>query len=223
MTVIQQEGYTLFQPVSDYNRSNYDLKAIDLVSKGSFLGTFHIKAYDGQILRKQIRKFDTCLILNKITGERVDVIRISEPFRILGATLFTQPWMVPSSSPPLSSLPSPPLNPLTDLSGNLVQHVTMPSVAKKPTVKPASLLPPIIHKKQSTVTDTLSPFVAKQLLELAQLKHEMCPIIAEEFTAGNSAIMPCGHMFSQIAIKESFKKELGKCPACRQSGTPTYI
>lgn len=213
MMLIHQEGHTLFQQVTGYNRSNYEVKAVDLQSNGSLLGTFPIKTYDGQVVRKQIRKFDTCLILNKITGERVDVIRISDPYKTLGAGFIANPCVEPSSSP------SPPLNPLTDLSGNLVQHVPAPPVPKKPTVKPASLLPPIIHKKP----DTLSPFVAKQLLELAQLKHEMCPIIAEEFSAGHTAIMPCGHMFSQIAIKESFKKELGKCPACRQTGNPTYV
>jgi hypothetical protein len=51
----------------------------------------------------------------------------------------------------------------------------------------------------------------------------MCPITAEEYSTGNTAAMPCGHLFMQIAIEESFKKEPGKCPACRQSGRPTYV
>jgi hypothetical protein len=69
----------------------------------------------------------------------------------------------------------------------------------------------------------LHPFVAKQLLELAILKHETCPIVAEEFSANNTAVMPCGHLFARMAIEETFKKESAKCPACRQIGLPTFI
>jgi len=69
----------------------------------------------------------------------------------------------------------------------------------------------------------LQPYVAKQLLALAQLKKESCPIVAEEFSAGNTAVMPCGHLFMQMAIEESFKKEANKCPWCRQTGRPTYV
>jgi hypothetical protein len=64
--------------------------------------------------------------------------------------------------------------------------------------------------------------VAKQLLELAQIRKEMCPITAEEYIAGQTAVMPCGHLFMLMAIEESFKKEAGICPACRARGKPTY-
>ncbi len=69
----------------------------------------------------------------------------------------------------------------------------------------------------------LAPFVAKQLLALAKLRHEECPIVAEEFSEGNVAVMPCGHLFAQIAIEESFKKTPNACPACRATGRPTYV
>jgi len=69
----------------------------------------------------------------------------------------------------------------------------------------------------------LDPYVAHQLLELAQLKHEMCPIVAEEYITGQTAVMPCGHLFMQMAIEESFKKEANKCPACRRVGSPTFV
>ena len=69
----------------------------------------------------------------------------------------------------------------------------------------------------------LEKFVAKQLLDLAILRKEMCPITAEEFSEGNTAVMPCGHLFMQFAIEESFKKEKDKCPWCRQMGAPTYV
>lgn len=69
----------------------------------------------------------------------------------------------------------------------------------------------------------LSMFVAKELLSLAQMRKDMCPITVEEFSAGNTAVMPCGHLFMQIAIEETFKKEPNKCPACRQVGRPTFV
>jgi cytidine deaminase len=60
-------------------------------------------------------------------------------------------------------------------------------------------------------------------LELAISKHDVCPIVAEELAIGHVAAMPCGHLFTRIAIEESFKKETHKCPACRQNGAPTYV
>jgi hypothetical protein len=203
-------------------------------------------------MRKQIRKYDTCLVVNTVKNERVDVIRFSDPSTILGAALYANPpldSLLPLpvynmygkivSPPPIPLeylIPPPPAppslpSPVYDMSGNTVQHVsplpsTTPSSApkSKKLLKPlqnASLLPPIVTSKASK--SDLNLYVAKQLLELAQLKKEMCPIIAEEFSAGHTAAMPCGHLFSQIAIEESFKKERYKCPACRQTGSPTYV
>ena len=70
---------------------------------------------------------------------------------------------------------------------------------------------------------TLSPFVARQLLELAQLKRDLCPITVEEFAAGDTAVLPCGHLFTRLAMTESFKAAPNKCPACRVVGTPVYV
>lgn len=96
------------------------------------------------------------------------------------------------------------------------------TLAKIPTpkLKAKKVLPPV---PAAPPHGDLRPFVAKQLLELAQLKKEMCPITAEEYYSGETAVMPCGHLFMRIAIEESFKKEPGKCPACRQPGRPTYV
>jgi hypothetical protein len=69
----------------------------------------------------------------------------------------------------------------------------------------------------------VSLFVAKQLLELAQLKREVCPITVEEFATDNTAVMPCGHLFTRLAIEESFKAVEGRCPACRATGAPIYV
>lgn len=84
-------------------------------------------------------------------------------------------------------------------------------------------MPPIKRVKPSSSSIVLHPFVAKQLLDLAILRHDTCPIVAEEFSANNTAVMPCGHLFARMAIEETFKKEPAKCPACRQIGLPTFI
>jgi hypothetical protein len=244
MKAVQQGDTIEFQNIPGFNVSEYTVKAIDLGTSGALLGTFPVKTFDGKVMRKQIRKYDTCLVVNTVKNERVDVIRFSDPSMIIGAALYAIPYLqsqLPTpvynmygkivSPPPIPieylippSLPSP----VYDISGNTVQHVSpLPSstVTKKKKIShnptPASLLPPIVTAKASK--SDLNLYVAKQLLELAQLKKEMCPIIAEEFSAGHSAAMPCGHLFSQTAIEESFKKERNKCPACRQMGSPTYV
>jgi hypothetical protein len=66
-------------------------------------------------------------------------------------------------------------------------------------------------------------FVAKQLLELAQLKNTTCPITVESFCEGSTAVMPCGHLFTRFAIEESFKTTPAVCPACRSTGTPVFV
>jgi hypothetical protein len=45
----------------------------------------------------------------------------------------------------------------------------------------------------------------------------------EDFTVGNTAAMPCGHLFVKMALEETFKKEPNKCPWCRQKGDATFI
>lgn len=107
---------------------------------------------------------------------------------------------------PLQWLPPPtPGTPIPQV----IQHVVAPAPKQKKPVAPA--------------VGELHVFVAKQLLEFAQSKHEMCPITAEEYITGQTAVMPCGHLFMQMAIEETFKKEPNKCPACRQLGRPTYV
>ena len=79
---------------------------------------------------------------------------------------------------------------------------------------------PVVVKRKS---DQLCPFVAKKLMRLAILDKEQCPITVEDFSEGNTAVMPCGHLFMQSAIEESFKTEPTKCPWCRQPGRPQYV
>ena len=77
--------------------------------------------------------------------------------------------------------------------------------------------------KSDGIASRLNPYVARQLLEFAQMKGEVCPITAGPFEDNDSAVMPCGHLFSRLAITESFKTQINKCPACRVIGSPTYV
>ena len=109
--------------------------------------------------------------------------------------------------------------------------VTVPVTATTTTGTAAattsSVKPPITIKKKildpSAYGRALNPYIARQLLEFAQMKGEVCPITAGPFEDNDSVVMPCGHVFSRLAITESFKTQHGKCPACRLSGSPTYI
>lgn len=81
-------------------------------------------------------------------------------------------------------------------------------------------------RKRPTATPSLqstSPFLAKQAMELAILKKDTCPITMDDFTESNTAVMPCGHLFTTLAIAESFKKCPNQCPICRNPGLATFV
>lgn len=111
------------------------------------------------------------------------------------------------------------------------------SVSEQPSVQP-SVQPPSAHQpkkktpSQPLVSRALCPFVAKKLLELAvYTKQNTCPITLEELTLPTTgdpasvAVMPCGHIFSELAIAESFKSMANRniCPQCRVPGYPTLL
>jgi hypothetical protein len=75
----------------------------------------------------------------------------------------------------------------------------------------------------SSTNGDLTPFVARQLLDLAILRREQCPITVEDYAVGHAAVLPCGHLFMRAALEECFKKDAGTCPACRSKGRPTYV
>ena len=75
----------------------------------------------------------------------------------------------------------------------------------------------------TTTAGDLAPFVARQLLDLAILRHEQCPITVEDYAVGHTAVLPCGHLFARAALEECFKKDANTCPACRSKGRPTYV
>jgi hypothetical protein len=97
---------------------------------------------------------------------------------------------------------------------SIIQHGEKRNIMINPnsTQEGAQLSPPI-----------LPMFVARKLLELAQLKGESCPITVEEFVAGSTAVMSCGHLFTRLAITESFKVAANQCPACRLVGAPVFV
>lgn len=100
--------------------------------------------------------------------------------------------------------------------------VTMDSV-----VLPSNLeaVTPTQHQKKliKIKQNVMSLYVARQLFDLARIKKDLCPITAEEFIAGETGVMPCGHLFMKIGIEESFKTRSGQCPLCREPGYPTYV
>jgi len=87
----------------------------------------------------------------------------------------------------------------------------------------ANVNPPVIRKKNTSNLPSTSTFLAKQAFELAVMKKETCPITMDEFSANATAVMPCGHLFSTIAIAESFKSCMNQCPVCRVAGLATYV
>jgi len=70
----------------------------------------------------------------------------------------------------------------------------------------------------------LSPFIAGQIYDLAVLRGDHCPITHEQFTIGNVAIMPCGHIYSKSALSTYFyTKNDKKCLICKYNGVPVYL
>lgn len=153
----------------------------------------------------------TCLLRNTETGTQIPVLEILKVNRLFAKILKRNVLIRVAAT-----------------NTSVITHVVAPPTptSSSPTAPPTPTFAPTpIKKKPATAIKPtgLCLHVAHQLLELAQIKKEMCPIIAEEFTAGETAVMPCGHLFSKLAIEETFKKESNKCPACRQSGVPTFV
>lgn len=149
-------------------------------------------------LRNSVRKlFPPRSMKRNITIQMSDPNAVSESPN-MGIVIY----MNPMSAPPTTPAPIP--------------TQTLP----KPTIK------------KSTDSNTLCPFVVKKLLELATLtKQNTCPITLEELTLPTDgqkagvAAMPCGHLFSEVAIVESFKTLANRniCPQCRKAGKPAFI
>jgi hypothetical protein len=166
-------------------------------STGEYLGQFSIVSSTGVILKKAIRKHPAIAITSNTTG-LVMVISVTDHTTVFGSHTLKQnvcflPADAATAATTVSLIPNP----------NVISHASS-----------------IVVKKKG---DQLCPFVAKKLMTLAIIQKEQCPITVEDFSEGNTAVMPCGHLFMQSALEETFKTEPAKCPWCRQTGRPTYV
>ena len=204
-----------------------------------FWGTFTLSGPSGHKYGKRIYIIPD-FRLKKSDGTLLKVFTMAAHQNILGThvkrnfTLVVEEAAAPASAPatPAPATPAPaPAVPTQNQAPATISHVednSVLSLKKKlhnaqKALKALTGSPSYHSSSSSSSKRGLAPFVAKQLLQLAIIRHEMCPIVAEEFSDGNCAAMPCGHLFAKMAIEESFKKEPSKCPACRQPGIPTFV
>lgn len=178
------------------------------------MGQYTLQAHDQLMLAKKISATTiwcatgnhTPLLVSDSSGVMLPVLEFAKHTTVFGSYQLKRNVVLQWQPAPAPGTPLPaPAQP----GAATIQHVPAPAPKKLKAAKPSGYT-------------ELAPFVAKQLLELAQSKHEMCPITAEEYIAGETAAMPCGHLFMRMAIEETFKKEPNKCPACRQLGSPSY-
>jgi hypothetical protein len=163
------------------------------------------------------------MIVHNLPPTKPAVVSTPVPAPVVASPAVTAtpaPLTIPSPTTGLATAP-PPLSSAV----NTIEHVQPPTPAPIKVKKVKAPKPAVASTPAPTGPrrGDLVPFVAKQLLALAQIRHDQCPIVAEEFSDGNTAVMPCGHLFAQIAIEESFKKTPNACPACRVPGRPTYV
>jgi hypothetical protein len=197
-------------------------------------GAVVFKTHTGLLARKLMRGHPD-IMLKDPSGMQVRVLSFSDPIKVLGVNLFHEaPRFIHASAtaaPAVKKAKKKVSATVTDVSGSAVSgSAVVMDVSGSPamlgsssTTTTTTTPPPVKRVKPSSSSIILHPFVAKQLLDLAILRHDTCPIVAEEFSANNTAVMPCGHLFARMAIEETFKKEPAKCPACRQIGLPTFI
>ena len=162
---------------------------------GVSLGKIVVRNCDGILLSKMVKQHVDIVVTDAV-GQHIMVISMSQHTTVFGSHKLHKNFTCFIAAPPQ-------------------QSVVPPAPAPSPKQKK--------EKEKKPQVGGLNPYVAKQLFDLATLRKEQCPIVAEEFILGNTAVMPCGHLFMQMAIEESFKKEPNKCPWCRQMGAPTYI
>jgi len=162
-------------------------------SKGLALSFNSVKDHAGQFKKKHIKAHPDIVIMNDANLLPIPVISISAH-----TSIFAWESLIP----------------------NIIFSNASTTV---PSVPPVPAAPSIPKPRAPKTPMGLSPHVAKLLLDLATIKKEQCPITMEEFTAGNTAAMPCGHLFVKMALEETFKKEPNKCPWCRQKGDATFV
>lgn len=157
-------------------------------------GAVFFKTLSGSPVRRLIRTYPAILLKDQ-AGEQIRVISISKPVSLLDLSTYGD-----------------------------APRLAFPEAKKEAISQAKATYEKLIAKMdKAEAKGGLSPFIAKQLLELAQSKGEFCPIVAEEFSTGNTAAMPCGHLFASAGLTESFKKQPNTCPTCRHTGHPTCV
>ena len=163
------------------------------------------------------------IVARSPTNETITVVSIAHPYAVFGWSIKPNPVTINTLAPPVLPVPSSTtLPPFTATPS----PYPVPSPATAANIHTAAAATAAVAKTKvhrSPLYNQLAPFVAKQMFDLAVIRKEQCPVTMEDFSAGNTAVMPCGHLFMQFAIEESFKKEPYKCPWCRQTGKPTYV
>ena len=191
-------------------------------SEGTPFGQHAVRSKNGKVVGKRFN-IHKDIVARSPTNETITVVSISQPYAVFGWSLKPNPVAITTLVPVVAQLPpSTTLPPFTaSPSAYPVPSPTTAASIHTATVAAAAVAKTKTHR--TPMYNTLAPFVAKQLFDLAVLRKEQCPVTMEDFSAGNTAVMPCGHLFMQFAIEESFKKEPQKCPWCRQAGKPTYV
>ena len=233
-------AYTLTYPAMDVLAGNYRVKFDKQKPDSSPYGSCLLKSVvaDVSVSKRFFHMKDIHVF--SASNVEIPVLRFTDPAKCVhggGALLRNFSIGKFESAPPPAPIDisgnvysssyntiAPPATNYIDISGSVIAHIpTTPTPATKAT---PTVPPPVKRKKLVAPIKPVGDInlhVARKLMELAILKKEMCPITVEEFSAGNTAVMPCGHLFMQMAIEESFKKETRKCPECRQIGSPTYV
>ena len=212
------EGGLTFTPVTipEGQEATYTITAPFSPSKGTPFGLHSVHDKNSATVGKRFN-IHKDIVARSPTNETITVVSIAQPYAVFGWSLKENPVTINilpaapagAASPPPSLPPFPVPSPATAANIHTAAAATA-AVAKQK-----------VHK--TSLYNQLAPFVAKQMFDLAVLRKEQCPVPMEDFSAGNTAVMPCGHLFMQFAIEESFKKEPHKCPWCRQAGKPTYV
>jgi len=165
-------------------------------SNGIYFANLVVRNCDGILLNKRVRAHPDIVVTEVSTGANICVMSMTQHATVFGSHTLKKNFAVTSAPSPL---PSPVL------------------------VAPSPVPSPSPRQKKTVRVPEINPYVARQLFDLAVHRKEQCPIVAEDFILGNTAVMPCGHLFMTIAIEESFKKEPNKCPWCRQVGVPAFV
>lgn len=200
-------------------------------SEGTPFGLHAVRDKNGTTVGKRFN-IHKDIVARSPTNETITVVSIAQPYAVFGWALHPNPVTINTLAPlPASAPPVPQLPPYGAAAGaasptSLLPPFPVPSPATAANIHTAAAATAAVAKTKvhrTPLYNQLAPFVAKQMFDLAVIRKEQCPVTMEDFSAGNTAVMPCGHLFMQFAIEESFKKEPYKCPWCRQAGKPTYV